>query len=48
MHTKSMILSNVTGFWKTYHLHTSEIISLPPYNTTLQANQKYVQNYSGN
>ena len=38
----------VTEFWKTYHQHTSEIITLPPYNSDLQGNQKYFYNYYGN
>ena len=44
------LVAYVTKFWKTYQLHTSEIIRIsnfvPSYNSDSQANQLY--NFSGN
>ena len=41
-------LTIVTGFWKTYHLHTSEKITLHHCDSKLQAYQIYFCNNFGN
>ena len=47
----SEISKNVTGFWKTYHLHTNEIIRISDFEPLwhkVTCQKFYFFNYSGN